>query len=157
MKTCSEETQYSVKIIMYRAICWCYEFVFEKSTTILDITPCSPFKVNRRFGGTYCFHLEVLSCWHLVRIIRQLRWRRHIPPKRLLIFNGLHGVISHKHRCDNLKSYELAFVCYRVTEPFLLVRVVLRVPMWTQILETISGSESIGGLGQYCGNDEFST
>jgi hypothetical protein len=23
-----------------------------------DITPCSPLKINRRFGGTYRFHLQ---------------------------------------------------------------------------------------------------
>jgi hypothetical protein len=26
-----------------------------KSSTFMDITPCSPLKVNRRFGGTQCF------------------------------------------------------------------------------------------------------
>jgi hypothetical protein len=60
-KTCSEETQYSVKIIMYRSICWCNEFVVEESTIFLVITPCSPLKVNGRFGGTYYLYLEVLS------------------------------------------------------------------------------------------------
>jgi hypothetical protein len=29
-----------------------------KSTIIRDITPCSPLKANRRFGGTYRFHLQ---------------------------------------------------------------------------------------------------
>jgi hypothetical protein len=29
-----------------------------KSTIFWDITPCSPLKVNRRFGGTYCLHLQ---------------------------------------------------------------------------------------------------
>jgi hypothetical protein len=25
-----------------------------------DVTPCSPMKVNRSFGGTYCLHLQNL-------------------------------------------------------------------------------------------------
>jgi hypothetical protein len=29
-----------------------------KSIIFWDITPCSPFSVNRRFGGTYCLHLQ---------------------------------------------------------------------------------------------------
>jgi hypothetical protein len=29
-----------------------------KSTIFWDITPCNPLKVNRRFGGTYCLHLQ---------------------------------------------------------------------------------------------------
>jgi cellulose synthase/poly-beta-1,6-N-acetylglucosamine synthase-like glycosyltransferase len=29
-----------------------------KSTNFWDITPCSPLKVNRRFGGTYRLHLQ---------------------------------------------------------------------------------------------------
>jgi hypothetical protein len=29
-----------------------------KSTVFWDITPCSPLKVNRRFGGTYSLYLE---------------------------------------------------------------------------------------------------
>jgi hypothetical protein len=29
-------------------------------------------------------------------ILRLWRWRRHVPPKRRLTFNGLHGVISRK-------------------------------------------------------------
>jgi hypothetical protein len=30
-----------------------------KNTIFWDITPCSPLKVNRRFGGTYHLHLKV--------------------------------------------------------------------------------------------------
>jgi hypothetical protein len=57
-----------------------------KSTIIWDITPCSPLKVNQRFGGTYRIHLQV----------RTKRWRRYFPPKPRLTFNGPHGVISQK-------------------------------------------------------------
>jgi hypothetical protein len=35
------------------------------------------------------------SCWVVALLVmRPWRWRRHIPPKRLLNFNGLHRVIS---------------------------------------------------------------
>jgi hypothetical protein len=32
--------------------------VVMKSNIFWDITPCSPLKVNRRFGGTYRLHLQ---------------------------------------------------------------------------------------------------
>jgi hypothetical protein len=32
--------------------------VVMKSSSFWDITPCSPLKVNRRFGGTCCLHLQ---------------------------------------------------------------------------------------------------
>jgi hypothetical protein len=31
------------------------------------------------------------------------RWRRHVPPKRWLTFNGLHGVISQKIDSSRLR------------------------------------------------------
>jgi hypothetical protein len=35
-----------------------------------DINTCSPFKVNRRFGGTYCFHFQYLStCIHVITFL----------------------------------------------------------------------------------------
>jgi hypothetical protein len=38
---------------------------------------------------------QLLSRLYLARfILRPWRWRRYIPPKRRLTFNGLHGVIS---------------------------------------------------------------
>jgi hypothetical protein len=37
------------------------------------------------------------TCWSLARVIlRFCRWRRHVPPKRRLTFNGLHGFTSQK-------------------------------------------------------------
>jgi hypothetical protein len=32
--------------------------VVMKSTIFWDITPCSPLKINRRFGGIYCLHFH---------------------------------------------------------------------------------------------------
>jgi hypothetical protein len=61
--------------------------VVMKNSIFWDITPCSPLKVN--------FHL--LSRLFLARIILwPWGWERHVPPKRRLTFNGLHGVISEK-------------------------------------------------------------
>jgi hypothetical protein len=87
-----------------------------------NITPCSAWKVNRRHGGTYRFHLQgwislanyqresrnkvdcLFDPWDGSYISYETsiefpwtKWR-YIPHYRAL----------HKHRCDNLKSY----VCY---------------------------------------------
>jgi hypothetical protein len=59
-----------------------------------DMTPCSPLKFNRRFGGT-CLHLHLRRISQARNQLEQATsiWRRkqHIPPKHLL-----HGVISRK-------------------------------------------------------------
>jgi hypothetical protein len=68
--------------------------VVMKSRLFWNITPCSLLKMNRRFGVTAELNT---SCWFLVWLFRRpWRWRRHSPPKRLLIFDGLHCVISQK-------------------------------------------------------------
>jgi hypothetical protein len=41
------------------ANCAAFEVMVMKGTTVFwDITPCSPLKVNRRFGGTYRLYLQ---------------------------------------------------------------------------------------------------
>jgi hypothetical protein len=72
-----------------------------KSTVFLDRTPCSPLTVNRRFGGTSPMSSgsnkpsKILARKQVAN--RALyRWRRDIPPKRRMTFNGLQGVISQK-------------------------------------------------------------
>jgi hypothetical protein len=76
-----------------------------KKPAFWDITPCTPLKVNRRFGGICRLHLQgrrisqaSFTCY-LCRasffawfILRPRRLRRRVPPKRQLTFNGLHGV-----------------------------------------------------------------
>jgi hypothetical protein len=44
------------------------------------------------------FFLLLVTCFRLLAwiILRPWRWRRHVPPKRRLTFNGLHGVMSQK-------------------------------------------------------------
>jgi hypothetical protein len=76
-----------------------------KRSIFWDITACSPLKVNWHFGGNYRLHLQgrkIGRTWHmlspcfLARLILWFwRWRRYVPPKRRLTFNGLQGVISH--------------------------------------------------------------
>jgi hypothetical protein len=94
-----------------------YIFVIKRSN-FWDITTCSPLKDNRCFGGIYNLHLHgrrskhetsvkaghiqssayhLLSGWFLAWfILLSWKWRRHVPPKRGLIFKGLHGDISQK-------------------------------------------------------------
>jgi hypothetical protein len=74
-----------------------------KSAISWDITPCSPSKINRRFGRPYRLHLQQSSAchlhsrWFLARLIfLPWIWRRYVPPNRRLTFNGLHDVISQK-------------------------------------------------------------
>jgi hypothetical protein len=55
--------------------------VVMKCTIFWDIMPCSPLKVNRRFGGTYRLHLQgrkmsressdcyLITRWYLARLI----------------------------------------------------------------------------------------
>jgi hypothetical protein len=67
-----------------------------------NITPCSPLKVNQRFGGKCRLHLQgrrisslLATCFMLAftwPILLPWRWRRHIPPKCPLTSKGLHGV-----------------------------------------------------------------
>jgi hypothetical protein len=89
--------------------------VVMKSSIYWDVTPCSPLKVNRRFGETYSLHLQgrrisrarnqhkedtkqgCSTCWFLIwLIIRPYCWRRYVPPKHGSTFKGLHGGISQK-------------------------------------------------------------
>jgi hypothetical protein len=71
-----------------------------KSTILCDITPCSPLKVNRRFGGTYRLHIQgmLAACFHagfLLGLFFNFENGGDIFFRNFqLIFNGLHGVIS---------------------------------------------------------------
>jgi hypothetical protein len=95
-----------------------------KSPSFWNITPCSPLKVNRRFGETYSLHLQVRRISR-ARNQRDIRWqaysstlkmeaicysemsvdfqrttRRYIPEDRTI----------YNHRCENLKSC-ICFSC----------------------------------------------
>jgi hypothetical protein len=74
------------------------KYFLHKSSIFCDKTPCSPLK----------FCLLPTTSWFLAwLILRPCRWRRYVPPKRLLTFNGPHGVISQKTEffiTEDLKS-----------------------------------------------------
>jgi hypothetical protein len=62
--------------------------VVKKSTIFWDITPCSPLRVNRRFGETWDMFLPEdgsLLCNSSLP-----------PPERRLALNGPHGATSQK-------------------------------------------------------------
>jgi hypothetical protein len=70
--------------------------VVMKSSVSWVITPCSQLKVNRHLGPTCRLHLQGQRISQVRNRRESWRWRRHVPPKRRLIFNGLHGVIFQK-------------------------------------------------------------
>jgi hypothetical protein len=61
-------------------------------------TTCSPLKVNWSFGATRSKQSSACNLLHagflLEFTVWPWRWRRHVPPKRLLTFNRLQDVIS---------------------------------------------------------------
>jgi hypothetical protein len=66
-----------------------------------DQTPLYPILLSQVQGPEHHFTLLKLSlllasCWLLACFFLPWRWRRHVRPKRWLIFNGLHGIISQK-------------------------------------------------------------
>jgi hypothetical protein len=98
---------------------------YEEYCLLVYITQCCPLKVNGYFGGTCRLHLQgqrvsrtrnqhksrrssayhLFSRWFLVRLtLWPWRWRCHVPLKRLLTFNGLHGFISQKTELVILSS-----------------------------------------------------
>jgi hypothetical protein len=72
--------------------------------TVGDLETSARLETHRCFGRTYSpnFRVEELSRarnqresrWEARLIFRPWRWRRYVPPKRRLFFNGLHGVMS---------------------------------------------------------------
>jgi hypothetical protein len=70
--------------------------VVMKSIIFWDMTPCSPFSFNRRFGETYRLHLQGLRNRFSKPASKQVVSWRYVPPKRLLKLNGLHAVIFQK-------------------------------------------------------------
>jgi hypothetical protein len=59
---------------------------FIKSITFSDITPCSPLKVNRRFGGTYCLHLQ----GRRINRAKKPAWSRKLLHSRFFLGSAYH-------------------------------------------------------------------
>jgi hypothetical protein len=63
-------------------------------------------EVENMWSYTSKFFIPPASCWFVSRLIlRPRRWRRHVPPKCPLIFNGLRAVISQKIELFNKCIY----------------------------------------------------
>jgi hypothetical protein len=94
-----------------------------KSSIFWDITPCSPLKVNWRFGGTCRLHPQgrIISralsanCFHagfLLGLFFDPENRGNmVPPNRRLTDTGLHGVISQKVELIMIMNDELEETC----------------------------------------------
>jgi hypothetical protein len=71
---------------------WVLTAVIMKSSTLLDVTPCSPFQDKSRYP---C--LLPASHWFLAWLaLRPWRWRWHVLLKCRLTFDGLHSIILQK-------------------------------------------------------------
>jgi hypothetical protein len=53
-------------------------YSYNKSYNFWDITPCTPLKVNGRFGGTY--HLQLQGKMSRARYQSENRWQAGLPP-----------------------------------------------------------------------------
>jgi hypothetical protein len=91
------------------------KYMEERSFIFWDIKPCSPLKLNRRFGGTCRLHLQG---WRVSQGKNQNEPGSKLacisyclpPLKRRLTFNGLRRITSQKTQlfittAENLKSY----------------------------------------------------
>jgi hypothetical protein len=104
----SEEEQNSIQLLLLT------------SMTVIKInTP--PSQIQEQFyvaSYNYFWQLFCLlhtQCWFVAwLILRPWRWRRHVLPKRRLIFSGLHGVISQKIKL----VYKGYFVCVKLLPDF---------------------------------------
>jgi hypothetical protein len=80
------------------------------SPVFWNITLCSPVKVNRHFRGTcrllFQLCLLAISRWFLAwLIIRPWRWKRHVPPKLRLAFNGCMALYSRRSLQQSQNSH----------------------------------------------------
>jgi hypothetical protein len=77
-----------------------------KNAVFWDVAPCRSCEMDRRFGGTYCLHLQVeksaseepawASSSRPAADFSTWRWRQYVPPKRRSISQDLHGATSQK-------------------------------------------------------------
>jgi hypothetical protein len=140
-----------------------------KSTIFWYITPCSPFRVNRRFVGTYHLHLHGRKinkqqtsvkagskqspgylkmeaiCSTETSVDIQRTTRRYIPEDSTL----------YNHRCENLKSYILVLSskvkCFHISERKIFGKVMVSVlETYEEISSTspVTITETGGSSGQ---------
>jgi hypothetical protein len=98
---------WSVNGYHYLTIPWLYSLK-QFFANVSEKHVASIFRVKE-----YAKLCHLLSRWFLAwLILRPWRWRWHVPSKRLLTFNRLHGFLSkniertlHNHRHENFKTY----------------------------------------------------
>jgi hypothetical protein len=62
--------------------------VVMKSSVFWDITPCSPLKVNRHFGGTYRLHLQNIRISKQEASVKQVANRREMQTRKSVPFGS---------------------------------------------------------------------
>jgi hypothetical protein len=67
-----------------------------KHPTFWDITSCSPLKANRHCGGTYHLHAQRGRISQARNQHEAIESKRHVTPKRRIVFNRLHSIIFQK-------------------------------------------------------------
>jgi hypothetical protein len=95
------------------------------STIFWDITPCIPLTSSRRFGGTYCLHLQGGRI-SPARNQHESRWQAEQRTTRRYIREDS---TLHNHRCENLKSY-ITMSPYHLLSRWFLARLILRPWRW---------------------------
>jgi hypothetical protein len=142
-----------------------------KSTIFFDITPYSPLKVNRRFGGTYRLHLQSRRISR-AKNQREIRCQAELAScsaysstmKMEAIFSSeTSGDFQrttrryipedralHNHRCENLKSYTCrssckasVILCHVSTWTGMWWYILLELPITKFIENTFSGSRGV--------------
>jgi hypothetical protein len=82
-----------------------------KGSTFLDIMPCSPFKVNRRFEGTCRLPTFKLVSWLTYTSTLKMEETRcsetSVDFQRTARRYISEDIILHNHRCENLKFYTI--------------------------------------------------
>jgi hypothetical protein len=93
-----------------------------KKSVLRDITPCSPLKMNRRYGGTYRLHLQnrrtskavFATCFMLVSFLAYSSILRMVATctsemsddcQCTTLHYTLEDRTRHNDGCENLRSY----------------------------------------------------
>jgi hypothetical protein len=90
-----------------------------KNSVFWDITPCSPFKVNRRFGGTAeqadlppAFPLvSCLAYYSTLKMEATCSPETSVDLQRTTRHYISQDETPYNHRCENLKSYNVFLIC----------------------------------------------
>jgi hypothetical protein len=87
-------------ILLVRSVVYETQWLLAVHSVLRELTCFFPFPFcflhNPKFRQADCSACHLLSgCFFAWLIPRPWRWRRHVPPKRRLTFNGPHGVVSH--------------------------------------------------------------